>query len=613
MPPAVDGYRARAAEYRETERGVARSVNRVGTLRLAVFGAAVLLFAAAVSHRDERVLFGTACALAMAAFFALIRRSARLQRERRRARDLAELNEQAAYRCERDWTHVTPRPWTTGTPTDGELDDVALDLDLYGPRGLAALLPPVTRALGQPRIRDWFRGAAAATTIVRRQAAVRELTEAWTFRDNLAVCALHGRASAEQIERFRAWAVEAPAQRSPWLAAASVIVPALTLSFIALQLAGILATPLWAYTAAVAVAIASATRRTTRARLEPVAEMSTLALTFAEMLSLVQRQSWTSPQLTELRAALQRGDEEHSSAAASVTKLSDIGGWAETIASPMLHGALQALVLWDLHVARRLDAWRIAHGRQVGEWLDALGDIEALAAFAALAHANPDWHFPEFAEGESSGLRARGLGHPLLSPAVRVVNDVAIGPPHTVQLISGSNMSGKSTLLRAAGLNVILAQAGAPVCAESMSLPLVRLRTSIQVHDSLHEGISYFMAELRRLKSIIDAAAVGGANERPALYLIDEILRGTNSEERAVAARTILERLLATNAIGIITSHDLAMFAAPALTPYIDHHHFRETIDAAPDGDRMRFDYRLHDGPATSSNALRLLALVGIA
>jgi DNA mismatch repair ATPase MutS len=279
----------------------------------------------------------------------------------------------------------------------------------------------------------------------------------------------------------------------------------------------------------------------------------------------------------------------------------------------MLHGALQVTVLWDLHVARRLDAWRTTYGPRLSAWLDALGEIEALAALGAVAHANPEWTYPRVGGTQPLELRARSLGHPLLPPGDRVANDVTIGPPGTVQVISGSNMSGKSTLLRAVGLDVVLALAGGPVCAESMACPLVRVRTSIQVHDSLHDGVSYFMAELRRLKTIIDDAAGGSdALVRPTLYLIDELLRGTNSEERAVAARMIVRRLLETNAIGMITSHDLSIFADPLLAPRIDHHHFRETIDPTAAGDRMRFEYRLHDGPATSRNALRLLALVGI-
>ena len=607
MQPVLDRYRARAAELRESDRALTRSIHRVGALRLGAFAGAVLLFAAAVSYRAERAVFGGLFAVAMLVFFAAVRRSARLRRERRRVHDHADLNDQAAYRVARDWAHVRPQRWEAYAAAD----DVALDLDIFGPSGLAALFPPLTEALGRPCIAAWFTGTASASEIERRQLAVRELAEAWTFRDELAVGARHARVSAEKLDRLRDWASVAPAARAKWLDVASFVVPALTIALFVLQVGGVIAHPLWLYSVAIAVVLVMATRRATRARLRPVDEMATVSSTFAEMLVLVEEHDFESERLVALRATL-RG-EVGRSAAASVSGLGEIAGLAETVASPMLHAALQAVVLWDLHVARRVDAWRAAHGARLGAWLDALGEVEALSAIGTVAHGNPEWTYPSLAAAQPLELRARGLGHPLIPLTDRVTNDLTIGPPGRVQLISGSNMSGKSTLLRATGLNVVLALAGAPVCAEWMRCPLVRVRTSIQVHDSLHDGVSYFMAELRRLKTIIDDAVSGSTPPmRPALYLIDELLRGTNSEERAVAARMIVRRLLETNAIGMITSHDLSIFADPALAPRIDHHHFRETIDATSAGDRMRFEYRLHDGPATSRNALRLLALVGI-
>jgi len=195
-----------------------------------------------------------------------------------------------------------------------------------------------------------------------------------------------------------------------------------------------------------------------------------------------------------------------------------------------------------------------------------------------------------------------------------VANDVTIGPAGTAQLISGSNMAGKSTLLRAVGLNVVLALAGAPVCAAELTCPPVRLRTSIQVRDSLERGLSYFMAEVARLREIVTAAEenVRDAIDGPVLYLVDEMLSGTNSEERAVAIRLIVERLLESEAIGVITTHDLPAFCVDPIQSRLVHAHFRERVTGAPGHETMDFDYRLYDGPATSRNALRLLALAGL-
>jgi DNA mismatch repair ATPase MutS len=209
-------------------------------------------------------------------------------------------------------------------------------------------------------------------------------------------------------------------------------------------------------------------------------------------------------------------------------------------------------------------------------------------------------------------LRAVDLGHPLLSDAERVGNDVAVGPPGTFLLVTGSNMSGKSTLLRSLGVNVVLAQAGGPVAARSLSLPPVTLGTSILVEDSLASGVSFFLAELQRIRSIVDQAETARQEGRTLLYLLDEILRGTNSAERQIAVREILLRLLAAGAIGAISTHDLALADLPELAQVAHTVHFRESFEDREGETAMTFDYRLREGVAPTTNALKLLAMVGL-
>jgi len=199
--------------------------------------------------------------------------------------------------------------------------------------------------------------------------------------------------------------------------------------------------------------------------------------------------------------------------------------------------------------------------------------------------------------------------HPYLSPSVAVPNDVRVGPTESFLLVTGSNMSGKSTLLRAIGVNVVLARAGGPVAAAQMTLPPVRLETSMRIRDSLEEGLSFFMAELRRLKTVVDAARAPGT---PVLYLLDEILQGTNTAERQIAARTVIRGLLDAGAIGAITTHDLTLATAPDLASRAHAVHFQETFGRDKDGPTLSFDYLLREGLATSTNALALMELVGL-
>jgi DNA mismatch repair ATPase MutS len=238
--------------------------------------------------------------------------------------------------------------------------------------------------------------------------------------------------------------------------------------------------------------------------------------------------------------------------------------------------------------------------------MEAIGEIDALSALAAARRDNPDWCVPGI-DGPAL-YSADALGHPLIAADRRVSNDVEVGPPGTLLLVTGSNMSGKSTLLRAIGLNAVLAQAGACACAARLRLPPCDLQTSIRVQDSLELGLSYFMAALARLKGVVDAA------ERPRegrvlLYLLDEILQGTNSAERGIAVRAVARHLLDAGAIGAMTTHDLNLAGEQPLKSSARLVHFTETVDQ--DG-VMRFDYRLRHGIATSRNALRLMQMIGI-
>jgi DNA mismatch repair ATPase MutS len=272
----------------------------------------------------------------------------------------------------------------------------------------------------------------------------------------------------------------------------------------------------------------------------------------------------------------------------------------------ILHFPLQALTLWDFHVLFALERWRKMSGRRVSGWLDALGELDALAQLGTARRDNPDWAIPEV--GPTGQVTAEAIGHPLIADDRRVANDVTIGPRGTVLLITGSNMSGKSTLLRSVGLNIVLAHAGGVVCARQMALPECDLQTSIRVQDSLERGLSYFMAALARLKGVVDAAQ-HERQGRVLVYLLDEILQGTNSVERSIAVRAVTRHLLDAGAIGAMTTHDLSLAEEEPLKTAAQFKHFSETLDA--DG-TMRFDYTLKPGLATSRNALRLMQMIGI-
>ena len=295
------------------------------------------------------------------------------------------------------------------------------------------------------------------------------------------------------------------------------------------------------------------------------------------------------------------------SAPLCMRRLNRILGFAELRrGAAILHFPIQAFTLWDFHVLFALERWRHTAGAHVRDWLEALAEIDCLSAMATARRDNASWALPELED--QSIVRGEALGHPLIPEDRRIANDVTVGPPGTLLLVTGSNMSGKSTLLRAIGLNIVLAQAGSCVCAARLRLSSCDLQTSIRVQDSLELGLSYFMAALARLKGVVDAAEHERRN-RVLLYLLDEILQGTNSAERSMAVRAVTRHLLDAGAIGVMTTHDLNIASEEPLKSAAVLVHFTETVD---DRGNMAFDYRLREGLATSRNALRLMQMIGI-
>ncbi len=278
-------------------------------------------------------------------------------------------------------------------------------------------------------------------------------------------------------------------------------------------------------------------------------------------------------------------------------------GFAELRQSGQLHAVINLLLLWDVHWLFRLEAWRRVNGKQVRGWFSALAELEALSSLAGLAHDRPGFVFPTLVAGEPR-FEARALGHPLLDRPVR--NHVSLSGGGRALLITGSNMSGKTTLLRAIGVSAVMAQAGLPCCAEALTVSELRVLTSMRVTDSLERGVSYFYAEVKRMKAVLDAAAEAKGR---ALFLLDELLLGTNTRERQIASRELLRLLLATGASGAITTHDLSLAELENEAPsQVKNVHFRDLVE---DG-KMTFDYQLREGVVDSTNALRVLRQAGI-
>ena len=576
--------------------------NVVANARLVAFLAAA---AAAIWGLWGRAPLGWPLAgLFLAVFIALAIYHARLGRARARLATLRAIQEEALARIDRRWDDLPP-PWTPEVPAD---HPYAADLDIVGRASLFQLLDTTATRMGRETLAAWLLAPADPATATARQGAVADLAPQLDLRQEMA---LRGRAAASEEADpapFLAWA-EGPHAfaEQRWLRAYAWIGPLTLLALGLADLRGLLSGPLWVVPLLINLLVGATAARRAYATIAGVAATHRAIAAYAGQLDLLAAANLADPVLHAMQTRLGAGEQ---GAPSMLRRLGRLAGMAIPPSS-ILYVPLQALTLWDVHVLIALERWKGEGGHDVRAWLEILGEVEAIAAFAGLRGDNPAWSFPVVTP-DGDAFRAERLGHPLLPAAARVDNDIAVGPPGTFLLVSGSNMSGKSTLLRAIGVNAVLAQGGGPVCADSLHLGPVALWTSARVQDSLERGVSFFLAELQRLKLIVDAATRANMGDGRVMYLLDEILQGTNTAERSVAARRVIAYLVEQGAIGAVSTHDLALADDPHLEPAAVTVHFTDTVGEGPEAPPMSFDYRLRPGVATTTNALRLMRLIGL-
>ena len=320
----------------------------------------------------------------------------------------------------------------------------------------------------------------------------------------------------------------------------------------------------------------------------------------SEVLARVEVHGCPAPRLQTLQQHLISNGVRSSQAIAHLRTLVDMINSRHNIFVRIIDAPL----MYSVQVAFAAERWRRAYGHALRLWVNTLGEIEALLSVANYSFEHPVDPFPVFCDGTAS-FDGEALGHPLVPETTCVRNDVRITGATRVLLVSGSNMSGKSTLLRAIGVNVVLAMAGAPVRARSLRLTPLQVGASIRVNDSLREGSSRFYAEITRLRQILDLA---GSNP-PLLFLLDELLQGTNSKDRRIGAEGIVLALVKRGAIGLVSTHDLALTdIGEAGDGYLQNVHFQDELESG----RMTFDYKLRDGIVTKSNGLALMRSIGL-
>ncbi|SRR5579884_129161 len=588
----LDEYRSRLNRWREQHAVLQRRFILIGNWRL-ILGVAEAILAWLVFGED----FFSAWPLLipLAAFLVLVIWHLGVIRRRTFAERAVRYYERGIARLEDRW----PGIGNTGDRFRDPDHPYAEDLDLFGKGSLFELAAAARTKAGEDTLASWLLAPATRDEANARQQAVGELRLRLDLREELALLGEDICAELD-VEATEHWAAGPPLAFHPLLRGLALLLSIAGIAAIVAFFAHLL--PLWPIL--IILALDFTLIFYLRARIARVTQIIDTAAQSLRIISLmlgrIERERFESPKLQRLCAALQVEGIPASK------RIAHLGHWMDWLDSSdhIFVRVIRPVLLWREQIAMAVEAWRQRNGRLAVEWMKCIAEFEALSSFASLAFERPGWCFPVL-ENLRSCWTAEALQHPLLSPVTCVPNDVAFCDGLQLLIVSGSNMSGKSTLLRSIGLNTVLAWAGAPVAARSLKTGCFQVATSMRVVDSLQDKRSRFYAEITRIRRIFELLK----NGRPVLFLLDELLSGTNSHDRLLGATGIVRNLIQSGAIGLITTHDLALADIERdLGSQARNVHFD---DRFVDG-RIEFDYKLKPGIVRRSNAIELMRAVGL-
>ncbi len=599
-------YDRRLRDLRAQEAQLARSDERVAYARLLTLAVGVAMTWVALRWRHDVSWWWLTAPVAV--FIALVILHDRVIRGRQRLARVIAWYERGIARIEDRWMG-------SGERGDRFRDDAhlfAVDLDLFGDGSLFQLLNTAQTRAGEDALAAWLATPAhTREPILARQQAVRELMTRIALREDLATSGIDVRAEVNP-DALAQWATEPSVLQARTLRIGAAILAALVIVTAVGAFSGVsdvrfLFVALFV-NAFVGGMVRQRVAHVLHAATDPARELKVLA----DVLARLERESFSAERLNALRGTLDDSG-GHVAAVRAMQRLRwivELHDWEHNI----LFAPIAASVLWGTQCACAIELWRARHGRAVASWLEIVGEFEAIASLAAYAYEHPADPFPDIVEPGRPVYEAELLAHPLIPRARAVPNDVRLGvdgagvaPDSRPQalILSGSNMSGKSTFLRSVGINAVLALAGAPVRARRLRLSPIAIGATLRIQDSLQAGRSRFYAEITRVRAIVDVARGSHA----LLFLLDELFHGTNSHDRVAGAHGVLQSLLELEAIGLVTTHDLALAAiGDSLAPRVANVHFDDSL---VDGE-IYFDYRLKPGPVTRSNALALMRAVGL-
>jgi len=584
-------YATRLASRQARVAELERTHIRLGNLRLAILAVFVVIAWLAFA---KHLFSAWWLSVPLLSFIFLAAHHSRILRRRTLAERAVKVYQSGLARIADKWSDLR----RTGEEFSDPHHVYAADLDLFGPGSLFQLLSLARTRMGEATLACWLLSPATIEQVRARQEAVIELRDKLDLREDLAVLGEDAGIGVRPKSLLR-WAESANLLTQRWLLVLSRVLAAAAIATAILWAFSGQAVPFVAVVAVESIVFYRLRRALNAVLHETEHAFENLDLISA-MLARLEQESFTTPLLKNLAESLTSHHKPGSIAIARLRKLVDLSMSRDNFFLRLLDIPL----MYSVQVAVGVERWRREHGRAVRRWLDNIAQAESLLSLAGYSYEHPADPLPELVEGLPV-FHAQELGHPLLSALVCMRNDVALGGSTRVLMVSGSNMSGKSTLLRAVAINTVLALAGAPVRARHLRLTPLQVGASIRINDSLQEGNSRFYAEIKRLRQIYDLTD----HPPPLLFLLDELLQGTNSQDRRIGAEGIVRALIQHGAIGLVSTHDLALTSIAVPGPdHVQNVHFEDELEEG----HIKFDYRLRDGVVTKSNGLALMRSIGL-
>ena len=595
MTDRLSEYSQHINTYSAEKQNLDKKQKNLPLLRLGLF----LLFAFLIYRflTIQSLWSGMLAISAFVAFVVLSLLDSRLKKRIKRIQILIHINEKEVKALDGDYTTFDP-----GNEFIDQSHDYTHDLDIFGQGSLFQFINRSATIFGKLRLAHYFNNAFSySNQVIPRQQAVTELAGLMELRQNLQLIFHNEQISGTDKDEITQWLEnESPVKNLKLLKILAYGLPAITVTCIILSIIGVISFPVFLVVLQLMIVFLYA-RQTMKVQ-SIITSKSKILNKYGQCLQMIENTDFKSVYLTDIQKRLAPSLDQSPSNA--IRQLSTILKYMDSNLNILVSVFLNGLFMFNLHLLLKAEKWKTQNKVSVPNWFEAIATFDALSCLANFAYNHPDFNFPEV-HHDDFNFEVKGLGHPLIEPDQRVVNDVEIKGWNQFYIITGANMSGKSTFLRTIGTNLILAMAGAPVCASKLRFSPVEIHSSIRTSDSLVKHESYFYAELKRLKQIIDELQ-GGKRK---LILLDEILKGTNSKDKQAGSIALIKQLLNYNSVGLFATHDLALGdLADSYKGHVNNLCFE--IEIA--GDKMVIDYKLHNGVCKNLNATYLMKNMGI-